>query len=116
MIAQLLKELGLAAAVTEDNTVSLVRRKAGQNYGVFHVERAPGSPYIPAQKDFVDVYKIASVVGFGSLLPEGDLFSMIVFSRTPIDAATADRFRSLALDVKAGFVAAGTQRIWDAGV
>ena len=68
-------------------------------YGVFHVPEAKGSPYIPAQ-DFVDRYGIRSVVGFGGVLPSGDLFSVILFARVPVTTAAADRFRTLALDLK----------------
>jgi hypothetical protein len=53
----------------------------------------------PAQ-DFVARYGIRSVVGFGEVLPSGDLFSMILFARVPVSASSADRCRTLALDLK----------------
>jgi hypothetical protein len=103
MIAQLIRQFGLELTDVIQPTTDLVRSVAGKTYGVFHVPEAVGSPYIPAQKDFVVKFGIRSVVGFGGSLPSGDLFAVILFARVPISAETADRFRNLALDVKSGF-------------
>ena len=99
MVAQLIRALGLdlATAIAPDHEI--VRDLAGKTYGVFHVKEAQGSPYIPAQ-EFVSRYGIRSVVGFGGVLPSGDLYAVILFARVPVDAAGADRFRTLALDLK----------------
>jgi hypothetical protein len=103
MIAQLIRQFGLELADVVQPTSDLMRSFAGKTYGVFHVPEASGSPYIPAQDDFVLKFGIRSVVGFGGSLPSGDLFAVILFSRVPISSETADRFRNLALDVKSGF-------------
>jgi hypothetical protein len=103
MIAQLIRQFGLELTDVIQPTTDLVRGLAGKTYGVFHVPDANGSPYIPAQKDFVQKFGIRSVVGFGGSLPSGDLFAVILFARVPISSETADRFRNLALDVKSGF-------------
>lgn len=60
---------------------------------------AVGSPHIPDQ-GFVADFQVASALGFGGMLPTGDLFSVVLFSRTPIPAATAELFKVLALSVK----------------
>ena len=103
MIAQLIRQFGLDLTDVIQPTTDLVRSLAGKTYGVFHVAEAVGSPYIPAQKDFVLKFGIRSVVGFGGSLPTGDLFAVILFARVAISGETADRFRNLALDVKSGF-------------
>ena len=103
MIAQLIRQFGLELSEVIQPTGDLVRGVTGKTYGVFHVPDAVGSPYIPAQKDFVVKFGIRSVVGFGGSLPSGDLFAVILFTRVPISSETADRFRNLALDVKSGF-------------
>lgn len=103
MIAQLIRQFGLELSDVVQPTSDLVRGLAGKTYGVFHVPDATGSPYIPAQKDFVLKFGIRSVVGFGGSLPSGDLFAVILFARVAISSETADRFRNLALDVKSGF-------------
>ena len=81
----------------------IVKELAGKRHGIFHVEKALGSPYIPAQEDFVIRYGIKSVLGFGGMLFTGDLFAVILFSTVHVPATAADRFRTIALDVKAAF-------------
>jgi hypothetical protein len=103
MIAQLIRQFGLELTDVVQPTTDLVRSLQGKTYGVFHVPEAVGSPYIPAQKDFVLKFGIRSVIGFGGSLPTGDLFAVILFARVPVSSETADRFRNLALDVKSGF-------------
>lgn len=103
MIAQLIKEFGLELKYVLKPSADLLSELAGKRYGVFHVAEAKDSPYIPAQKDFVDRHGIRSVVGFGGMLGSGDLFAVILFTNVHVPAASAERFRTLALDVKSGF-------------
>ncbi|HYE91829.1 MAG TPA: hypothetical protein VEA38_12445 [Terriglobales bacterium] len=107
MIAQLIREFGMELSDVVRPAGDVVRALGGKSYGVFHVENAAGSPYIPAQEGFVDRYGIRSVVGFGGLLPMGDLFGVILFSRVHVTIDTADRFRSLALDLKSCLIPYG---------
>lgn len=101
MIAALIRDFGLELADVTDPKPEDVRNTEGKSYGVFHVEQALGSPSIPAQEEFVARYGVESVVGFGGSLASGDLFAVILFSRVRVSAASAERFRTLALDVKA---------------
>jgi hypothetical protein len=103
MIAQLIKELGLELNQVVQPSPDIVRELAGKRHGVFHVEDARGSPYIPAQEEFVARFSIRSVLGFGGLLAAGDLFAVILFATVHVTPAAADRFRTLALDVKSAF-------------
>jgi hypothetical protein len=103
MISQLIKEFGLEVSSVLQPSPDVVRELAGKRHGVFHVEDAVGSPYIPAQEEFVVRYGIQSVLGFGGLLVNGDLFAVILFTTVRVSPASADRFRTLALDVKSGF-------------
>jgi hypothetical protein len=100
MIAQLIHEFGLALNDVIRPSPDVLRGLSNKTYGVFHVENAKGSPYIPAQATFVEPHGIRSVVGFGGSLNEGELFAVILFSRIPVSTETADRFRTIALDVK----------------
>jgi hypothetical protein len=104
MIAQLIRQFGLDLADVVQPSEEVMRNLAGKTYGVFHVETAAGSPYIPAQAPFVERYSIRSVLGFGGSLDDGDLFAVILFSRVQVTADVADRFRTLALDVKGVFL------------
>jgi hypothetical protein len=103
MIAQLIKELGMELSVVLEPSPEVVKELAGKRHGVFHVENALGSPYIPAQDEFVTRHGIRSVLGFGGMLFTGDLFSVILFSTVHVPPAAADRFKTLALDVKSAF-------------
>ncbi|HEX2692901.1 MAG TPA: hypothetical protein VHL12_02505 [Gemmatimonadaceae bacterium] len=103
MISQLIKELGLELSSVLQPSPEILRELAGKRHGVFYVQEALGSPYIPAQDDFVRRFGIISVVGFGGMLPSGDLFAVVLFSTVRVTPESADRFKSLALDVKTGF-------------
>lgn len=101
MIAQLIREMGLDISDVIRPDTAFLHDRVGKSYNVFHVEQAVGSPHIPAQKEFVERYGVRSVLGFGGLLADGDLFAVIMFSRGRIPPESAMRFRNIALDVKA---------------
>ena len=103
MIAQLIKELGFELTTVLQPSPDIVKELAGKRHGVFHVENAVGSPYIPAQQEFVVRFGIRSVLGFGGMMPTGDFFAVILFATVHVPAKAADRFRTLALDVKSAF-------------
>ncbi len=103
MIAQLIRQMGLDIDSVVRPQADIIPALEGKTYNVFHVEQALGSPYIPAQDEFVIPYGVTSVVGFGGLLRSGDLFSVIMFSRVHIGEESASRFRTIGLDVKAAF-------------
>jgi hypothetical protein len=99
MVAQLIQQIGLDIAQVVGTSPSLMIDADQQNYNVFHVPDALGSPFVPAQ-DFVRENGVKSVIGFGGLFPSGDLFAIIIFSRVYIPRETAEMFRTLALGVK----------------
>lgn len=103
MISRLIKELGLQLSYALQPSPDIVKELAGKRHGVFHVEHAVGSPYIPAQQEFVVRFGIKSVVGFGGMLATGDLFAVILFATVHVPTSAAERFKSLALDVKSAF-------------
>jgi len=98
MIHRLIADLGLDVGSLVHLSPLLVDRQA-RTYNVFHVPDALGSPYVPAQDDFVVPYGVRSVLGFGGLLPDGSLFAVILFSRTAITRAVAEQFSTVALAV-----------------
>jgi hypothetical protein len=100
MISQLIRQMGLEVRDVVAPAPSAIPENDGRSYDVFHVEDATGSPYIPAQQ-FVSQYGVRSVLGFGGVLPDGEFFAVILFSRGPIPPESAARFRNIALDVKA---------------
>ena len=97
MIAQLVSQFGLEARALLGADPDLPVDLDEKSYNVFHVPEAAGSAFVPDQDDFVGPYGVQSVLGFGGLLPGGDLFALVLFSRAAIPRATADLFRPLAL-------------------
>jgi hypothetical protein len=112
MIAQLIRQLGLELEAVVEPSNALLRELEGKTYNVFHVERARGSPYIPAQADFVLRYDIESVLGFGGLAQE-ELFAVILFSTVHISPDVASRFRNIALDVKSTLIGFRDGEVFD---
>ena len=100
MVAQLIRQLGLETSVLLESHPELDMALDEKTFNVFYVPNALGSPHIPAQDDFVVAYGVESVLGFGGMLPTGDLFAVMLFSRVPVPADTAELFASLALSVK----------------
>ena len=100
MILQLVQQLGLDVADVVAPDARLMVDGTQRSFNVFYVPDAVDSPSIPAQDEFVKKYGIASVLGFGGLLPAADLFAVILFSRESIPPATAELFKPLALSAK----------------
>ena len=106
MIARLLLQMGIRYehVVAPPEGGDLMVGAASEALKVFHVERARGSQYIPAQASFVRRYDIQSVLGLGGLTPSGDLVAIVMFTRVPVARETAEQFRALAEKVRAVLV------------
>jgi two-component system NtrC family sensor kinase len=105
MISQLIRQMGMTTTDLLRTTPEIIKDLNQKNFGVFHVPAALNSPFVPAQKDFVVPYGIASVLGFGGVLPDGELFAVIIFARVAIPTPTAEMFRTIALNLKLGLLA-----------
>jgi hypothetical protein len=93
MILQLIQQFGLEVKSVIDPSPTLITKTPHKAFNVFYVPQAAGSPYIPAQAQFVVPYNIQFVLGFGGMLPSGNLFAVILFSKVAIPVETAHRFR-----------------------
>ena len=100
MISNLITQLGLSISTVLEPNSGLLLDKEQRTYNVFHVSEASGSSYIPAQEEFVIPFGIKSVLGFGGMLPSGNLFAVIMFSKVHIPRETAELFKPLALSAK----------------
>jgi hypothetical protein len=100
MISSLMQQLGVEIDALLDTSAGLLVESAASSFNVFYVPDASGSPYIPAQREFVDPAGIRSVLGFGGMLPHGEIFVVILFAKVTIPRETAELFRTLALNVK----------------
>jgi len=104
MIVQLIRSLGISTAEFLGTRSGILSELEQRKFGVFYVAHASGSPFVPAQKDFVQPYGVASVVGCGGLLPDQELLILIIFSRSEVAAAAAEMFRTIAVNLKLGFL------------
>ena len=101
MISRLVNQFGLDLNAVLRPDPAIILDLEQKTYNAFHVPEAVGSPYIPAQQEFVIPAGIQSVLGFGGILSSGDLFVVILFAKVHIDRETSDVFKGVALDVKA---------------
>jgi hypothetical protein len=113
MVSALFHEIGVDVSEIIRPVPAHVRTPIGKSFRVFHVEQAAGSPYVPAQEEFVERYGIRSVVGFGGVLPDGEMFAVILFARIHIPVEAADRFRTISLDVKGCFLPFSDAEVFD---
>lgn len=100
MISQLFTQLGMSVHEVLQPSDEVILDMQERTYNVFHIIDAYGSPYIPAQDEFVQKYGIRSVVGFGGGLPSGDVFAAILFAKCYIRTDRAELFRMLAVSMK----------------
>jgi hypothetical protein len=100
MISQLVKQFGLEVDTMLQPDPALLVDIEQKTYNVFHVPNARGCFYVPAQEEFVIPSGIRSVLGFGGMLPSGNLFATILFTRVPVAREVAEAFKPLALSVK----------------
>lgn len=100
MFAQVSDVFGILVEKRVDPDPELLVDLEQKTYNIFHVPEALDSYYISDQADFVVPYAIRSVLGFFGMLPSGNLFTVILFSKVPISREMADYFRPLTLNVK----------------
>ncbi|WP_035304474.1 ATP-binding SpoIIE family protein phosphatase [Actinokineospora inagensis] len=118
MLSAMTREFGL----TPDDV--LTGSLAGDGFGVFHVPVAAGSPHVRDQ-ELVAELGIASVLGFGGVLPSGNgisgisgisgppglpggtPFAVVMYSRAPIPASTAEQFKAVAIGLRVGLLTHG---------
>lgn len=93
MISQLIRQFGLEIDTVLEPDPKLLVDLQRTKFNVFYVSEALGSAHIPTQKDFVIPYQIKSVLGFGGLLPSGNLFAIILFTKIWFPYDTADLFK-----------------------
>ncbi|PKB75400.1 MAG: hypothetical protein BZY85_09500 [SAR202 cluster bacterium MP-SAtl-SRR3965592-G1] len=100
MTSRLLTQFGLDVGSVIRPDPMLIGDMSAKTYNTFYVPEAVGSPYIPAQDDFVIPNGIKSVLGFGGVLSSGELFMVIMFSKASIPADVAGKFSDIGASVK----------------
>ena len=100
MISRLLNQFGIDVGAVMRPDPMLIGDLSSKTYNTVYVPEALGSPYIPAQDDFVLPNGIKSVLGFGGILSSGELFVVIMFSKARIPADVANKFSAIGASVK----------------
>jgi two-component system, NtrC family, sensor kinase len=100
MIRNLIKQLGLDVKTVINPDPEIIKDVSEKTYNVFLVPDALGSPYIPAQDEFIIPFHIKSVLGFGGVFPDGEIFVVIIFSKHFISEDVAALFKTIALSIK----------------
>jgi hypothetical protein len=112
MISQIVKQFGLEINTVLEPDPNVLMDLAQATYNVFYIPEAVGSPYVPAQEEFVIPFGIKSVLGFGGMLPSGHLFAIILFSKAHISREMADMFKPLALSAKMAILPFGEESVF----
>lgn len=105
MVYQLLLQLGIdpVALVASDRELMLDLER--RTFNVFFVPEARGSRFIPAQSEFVERFGVRAVVGYGSVLPDGEMNAVVMFWKRHLSGNSAGMFRTLALSTKVALLA-----------
>lgn len=88
-----------------------IRELLSQQFGVFYVPEALGSPFVPSQDNFVVPHAVRTVLGFGAILPSGAIFAVLLFLRVAVSDETAKMFQPLALSIKASLLDAAAREL-----
>ena len=100
MISNLVSQLGLEITDVLHPDPNMIMDLDQKAYNVFHVFNAAGHEAIVDQQNFVVPEGVKSCLGFGGMLPSGNLFVVVMFATVPIPPAVAAMFRTIALNLK----------------
>lgn len=104
MISRLINQLGLEIESVLSPAPDLIMEMAQKTYNVFYVPEALDSPYIPAQEGFVRTFGVRSVLGFGGVLPDGNLYAYIMFCRSFVSREIAELWKTVATSTKLAMI------------
>ncbi|WP_103669703.1 hypothetical protein [Pseudanabaena sp. BC1403] len=113
MISQLIKQFGLEIGTVLEPDPAILVDIEQRSFNVFHIGQALGNPHVPAQAEFVVPYGIKSVLGFGGMLPSGNLLAVVMFAKVNITRDKADMFKTLALNAKMALFPFEGKQIFD---
>jgi hypothetical protein len=100
MIYEFIDQMGMDISNVLNPDTKLSSELEERIFNVYHVPEALGNPHIPAQKEFIIPFEVESLMGFGGMLPTGNLFILLIFSKTKIPSNTANLFKNIALHVR----------------
>ncbi len=100
MFGQVSQIFGIVLEQAVSRDPGLVLDLEQETYNILHVPDARGNVYVPDQANFVIPYGIRSVLVMFSLLPSGNIFTIVLFTKVIVPRELVDYFRPLTLNVK----------------
>lgn len=113
MISQLIRQFGLDVDAVLEPAPGILVDTERTTFNVFYIAEALGSAHIPAQADFVIPNRIRSVLGFGGMLPSGNLFTIILFTKVLVSQETADLFKWISAYVRIAAASIDENAVFD---
>ncbi|MCF6148076.1 MAG: HAMP domain-containing histidine kinase [Candidatus Kuenenia sp.] len=95
MISALFSQIGFEFPEAALPDKSIMIEGMHKKYGIFCVEEARGSSFIPKQDEFVKPYDVQSVIGFGGMYSTGNIYAVVVFTRKKLNREKAKLFLSI---------------------
>ena len=89
MVSRLISQFGLDVGAVLSPDPMLIGDLSQKTYNTFYIPEAVGSPYIPAKMTSLFPHGVKSVLGYGGVLSTGNLFAVIMFSKTSIPQQTS---------------------------
>lgn len=115
MVSAALVQLGLDGGIDmPEFEIDLPMPEATFMTRYFHVEHAPGSPYIPAQEPFVKPYGIQSVIGLGNTFASESMFVLLAFSKVHLTTSQAAALSQMAPFIGTLLAGYDAGKIWTA--
>ncbi len=100
LICNMIEQMGMELdTVIRDDAVRLPELSK-KTFNVSCIANAAESPLVLEQEDFVKPYGLKSILGFGGVLPSGNLFLVVMFTRVVVHEDTARLLNTLPLNVK----------------
>ncbi|MCX6611393.1 MAG: hypothetical protein NTW74_11150, partial [Acidobacteria bacterium] len=99
MVWRLFEQLGIDVEFLLSRKLVENSKLRESGLDVFHIEKAEGSRWVPGQ-DFVRDEAVQSCFAIGGVLPDGEVFSLLLFSKVAIDSKAATALRPLALNIE----------------
>lgn len=100
MFGQVSQIFGIVLEQAVNRDPGLVLDLEQETYNILHVPDARDNAYVPDQDDFVIPYGIKSVLVMFSLLPSGNIFTIVLFAKVRVPREQVDYFRPLTLNAK----------------
>ncbi|MDR4508707.1 MAG: PAS domain S-box protein [Candidatus Brocadiaceae bacterium] len=100
MLSALFSQIGFQLPQMLLPDKSIIVKGQYKKFGLFSVEDAKGSKFVPRQTDFVEPFAVKSSFGFGGTYSSGNMYTIILFTRETYYRKDASVFLNLNPTIK----------------